>query len=200
MPGRKRTRSSTSTAHETTVEAGSSESGVGKPSKIPRLDSAAPITFPDDDSDLAEILELIKGDEESETLAKLLQKEWDDYRASAHDAGVLDSPDVIMLDSDSEEEEVQEVVAKKQPTVNGKGKDKGKGRAIADTNGSTSTRSSNGTKPVVTVKPGEEPPNECILVFRELFTGRRRCSRCNQDLECPRGDVRFVLHLIRAAE
>lgn len=168
---------------------GPSESGPSKPSKVPRLGPASnPIVIPDDEDDLQKILAQIKEQEESEALAKSLQKEWDRAGSSSRDARVQDS-DVIMVDSDSEDIDVQEVVTTRAK-ANGSGKDKGKGKATAHTNGTTNSRSPPKLpKPVVNVKPGEEPPDERLVPFRELFTSSRHCSECNQEFKSPRGDV-----------
>lgn len=195
MSPRKRTRSSV--AQELALDegvGGSSGSGPAKPAKIPRHGPANnPIVISDDDDDLQEILAQIKAQDDSEALAKSLQKELDhDAGSSSHGAHVEECTDVIMVDSGSEDAEVEEVV-KTKAKANSSGKDKGKGKAVARTNGAASSRSPHKqAKETITVKPGEEPPDERVIPFRELFTSSRHCSKCNQELESPRGDVRSI--------
>lgn len=195
MSPRKRTRSSA--AQELTLDegtGGSSASGPAKPAKIPRQGPANdPIVISDDDDDLQDILAKIKAQDDSDALAKSLQKELDHAAgSSSHHAHVEESTDVIMVDSGSEDAEVEGVVTTKAK-ANSSGKDKGKGKAVARTNGAASSRSpQKQVKRAITVKPGEEPPDERVIPFRELFTSSKHCSKCNQELESPRGDVRSI--------
>jgi hypothetical protein len=148
-----------------------------RPAKKAR--TSADVAIVDDEDDLQAILAMIKEQEDSEALARKLQKGWD---------GVID------VDAE-EDDEALAVRLSHEWTV----QDNQQAMSSAGRQLQPLTMSATGCSPrrpsSYVSRDMESSPDQQLLGFRDLFTGERPCSKCHASMKPARGHVHTLLCL-----
>ncbi|KAF9469734.1 hypothetical protein BDZ94DRAFT_1328678 [Collybia nuda] len=133
-----------------------------------------------EEEDLGPILTRIKEQEESELLAKKLQEEW------SGTSGMVSSTvcDRDLLDDEAMARELAQQWEEEDTN-----------QPSNSNHESRTYRTNNRTKKwpsSYSVSVHDNPPNEKLAEFRDLFTQTRKCTKCHKDVKSPRGHVMFT--------
>lgn len=156
------------------------------------------ITATDYEEDLDSILARIKQQEESEALARQLQSsDWNNLpntSAKTSRAAIIDVDKDVIDISDDDASEAEDDAAMAQRLAREWEKEDNKRKVVRSIEAGPST-SRTGTLPRPFKRVDlnlETPPDARLLEHQKLFVQSRNCSKCNKQIESPRGLVSWA--------